>query len=66
MDETYGRISVNGLYVCPICGLVSNLHPDYITSEGTEVVQRLVCNHKVDGRITDLRKGESDGKADRR
>ncbi len=36
-------------YVCPICGVASNLYPDYTASKGTAVIQRFsYCDHVVD------------------
>ncbi len=51
MNIIYGTIQAdNGRFICPICGVGSNLYPDYLTSEGTAVIQRLsYCDHKAEG-----------------
>ncbi len=35
-------------YICPICGVASNLYPDYVNSIGTDAIQRFsYCGHKL-------------------
>lgn len=40
------------MVICPICGVESNLWPDYLCSKGTAVIQRLsYCGHRIDDKV---------------
>jgi len=40
------------IVICPICGVGSNLWPDYLSSKGTAVIQRMTyCGHRVDDKV---------------
>lgn len=51
IESIHGTIRVNSnSAVCPICGVISNLWPDYLNSKGTAVLQRLIyCGHQAEG-----------------
>jgi len=40
------------MIICPVCGVGSNPWPDYLSSKGTAVIQRLsFCGHRIDDRV---------------